>query len=110
MKYTIVERLNDQLYLLERQGKGSKSQRVTHAAGLVRMDNRIDNNVEESEWVEEIVRIHESHPRIVENEVPVETTFCISARVTAIDIKTVYLYRWLQHVHIVTHLTNLDLQ
>ena len=83
MEYGVVERLNGQLYLLERSGKGSKSQRVTHAAGLVRIDNRIDNNVEESERVEELVRIPNIRSGIVENEVPVESTFRRSTRVTA---------------------------
>ena len=33
VEYEVAERLNDQLYLFERPGNGSKSQRVTHDAG-----------------------------------------------------------------------------
>ena len=92
IEYEVVERLNYQLYLMERPGNGSKSQRVIHASGLVRMDN----NVEESEWVEELVRISESHTEIVNNEVPVEP-HCVDRR-------------GLQRVHTTNHLTNLDQQ
>ena len=77
---------------MERPGNGSKSQRVIHASGLVRMDT----NVEESEWVEQLVRIPESHTGIVDTEVPVEP-YCVDRR-------------GLQRVHTVTHLTNLDQQ
>ena len=55
--YRVVERLNDQLYLLETVGKGKR--RVVHATGLLRMDKRVNNDVDDGNWMDELVDVPE---------------------------------------------------